>query len=66
LNVNFTPQAAVNLKAVRAWIAEDNDRAADRVLSRIRQTVMMIGQFPLLGRAGQVNGTREFAVVGLP
>lgn len=66
MNVKFTPQARDDLIAIRAWIAEDDDRAADRVIARILQTAMMFGQFPLLGREGQVEGTREFSVVGLP
>jgi len=66
LNVNFTPQARDDLAAIRDWIAENDDRAADRVVSRIVQTAMMFGQFPMLGRAGQMEGTREFSVVGLP
>ena len=66
MNVNFTPQARADLLAIRAWIAADDDRAADRIVSRILQTAMMFGQFPMLGRAGQVDGTREFFVAGLP
>lgn len=66
MNVNFTPQARDDLRAIRDWIAEEDDRAADRVISRIVQTAMMFGQFPMLGRAGQVKGTREFSVAGLP
>lgn len=66
MNVNFTPQALDDLRAIRAWIAADDESAADRVLSRIRQTAMMFGQFPLLGRTGRVERTREFSVVGLP
>lgn len=66
MRVNFTPQARDDLIAIRDWIAQDDDRAADRVISRIVQTAMMFGQFPMLGQVGQVEGTREFAVVGLP
>ncbi len=54
------------MQAIRDWIAEDDRAAADRVVSRIAQTAMMFGPFPLLGHAGQVKGTREFSVVGLP
>jgi toxin ParE1/3/4 len=66
LIVNFTPQARDDLFAIRDWIAQNDSRAAERVVVRIVQTAMMFGQFPLLGRAGQVDGTREFSVVGLP
>lgn len=66
MNVNFTPQARDDLAAIRDWIAEDDPRAADNVLARIVQTAMMFGQFPMLGRAGSVEDTREFSVVGLP
>lgn len=66
MNVNFTPQARDDLAAIRDWIAQDNERAAESVIARILQTAMMFGQFPMLGRAGTVSDTREFSVVGLP
>lgn len=66
MTVNFTPQARDDLRAIRHWIADNDTRAAERVVVRIVQTAMMFGQFPLLGRTGQVDGTREFSVVGLP
>ena len=66
MNVNFTPQAADDLRNIRDWIAKDDDRAADRVISRIRQTVMMFAHFPMIGHLGDVPDTREFKVTGLP
>lgn len=66
MNVNFTPLARDDLLAIKSWIAEHDKRAAERVISRIRQTAIMFGQFPLLGRKGQVEGTREFSITGLP
>jgi toxin ParE1/3/4 len=66
LNLSFTPQALSDLHSIRDWIAKDDPRAADRVISRIRQTVLMFEQFPLLGHPGEVADTREFKVTGLP
>ena len=66
MNVNFTPQARDDLHAIRVWIAADDELAAERVIARIRQTVLMFEQFPLLGHTGEVPDTREFKVTGLP
>ena len=66
MNVNLTPQAVDDLHGIRDWIARENKRAAERTVDRILQTVAMFGGFPMLGRAGRIDGTREFSVVGLP
>jgi len=66
LNVEFTPEARAELLSIRNWIAADDERAADRVISRIRQTAILLGQFPHMGHEGEIEGTREFLVTGLP
>ena len=66
MNVSFTPQARDDLFAIRDWIARDDAAAADRLVSRIRQTAMMLSHFPALGRPGGIPDTREFTVTGLP
>ena len=64
--IRFTPQALADLESIRDWITADDERAADRVLARIRQATTMLGQFPKLGHEGAVTGTRELKVTGLP
>ena len=66
MNVNFTPQALADLSSIREWIARDDPPTADRIVSRIRQTVILFGLFPSMGHAGDVGDTREFKVTGLP
>jgi toxin ParE1/3/4 len=66
LNVKFSPQATADLIAIHAYIADQDPSAAGRILSRLRQITETLGQFPLLGRPGAIDGTREFAVHGLP
>ncbi len=65
MRIRLTPQARQELLDIRTYIAADDPRAADRVVSRIRQTLLMLAQFPMIGRAGRVQGTREFSVTGL-
>ncbi len=66
LKINFTQDAIDDLFSIKAYIAEFDPSIADNVISRIRQTIMMFSQFPMLGRQGIVEDTREFSVVGLP
>jgi toxin ParE1/3/4 len=66
LKIEFTPQARTDLRDIWDWVAQFDDRAADRIISRIRQTVSMFAAFPELGHAGSIDGTREFKVTGLP
>jgi toxin ParE1/3/4 len=55
-----------DLEAIREFIAQDNPQAAARVHAAIRATVDPLGNYPNLGRAGRVDGTREMIVVDLP
>ncbi|MFB9951027.1 type II toxin-antitoxin system RelE/ParE family toxin [Rhizobium puerariae] len=66
MNVSFTPQAIADLLEIHTHIAQFDQNAADRVLSRIRQVIEIFENFPLLGREGSVEDTREFAISGLP
>jgi toxin ParE1/3/4 len=60
-------RAALNdLEAVREFIAQENPQAATRVHSAIRAAVDPLANYPNLGRAGRVDGTRELIVVDLP
>lgn len=65
MNVNFTPTAQADLRHIRDYIGQFNPIAAERVVSRIRQAVLMFEQFPLIGPEGDVPDTREFHIPGL-
>lgn len=49
-----------------AYIAEDDLRAAERVVTRILKAAALLSQFPRTGRAGRVAGTREQVVRRTP
>ncbi len=60
-------QAALrDLEALRAFIAQDNPPAAARVARAIRDAVERLAEYPNLGRAGRVEGTRELIITEAP
>lgn len=66
MNVNLTPLAIADLRHIHRHIAKNDRMAADRVISRIRQVIEIFESFPLMGRVGDMEDTREFAISGLP
>ena len=61
----YSPSARFDLNHVFDYIAKDNPRAAEETVLRIEQTLLLICQFPELGRLGQVPETREFSIPNL-
>lgn len=69
MRIRWLTAATGSLRRVHAHIALDNPRAAARVVRRIVQCevcVEKLASFPNAGRIGQVDGTRELVVPGLP
>ena len=64
--IRFSRTAERDLVAIQSYIAEDNERAAERVITRILQSIRYLAQLPNLGRPGLVEGTRELSIAGLP
>lgn len=66
MNLNLTPSARADLRDIRAFIAEESDRTADNVISRLRASMETLRVLPNAGRPGRIGGTREWSVPGLP
>jgi addiction module RelE/StbE family toxin len=66
MRVKWTRTALANLDAEASYIALDDPAAANRVASRIVESVAAISAHPAMGRPGRVSGTRELVVGGTP
>ena len=66
MNLSFSREANTDLDAIKAHIALASPAAAEATVSRILQSIAILEGFPLIGRVGRVDGTREFPVTNLP
>ena len=62
----FAEPAASDLDGIIEYIALDNPAAAERVYRAIVAAAERLQDFPEIGRAGRLPGTRELLVVSLP
>ena len=66
MTIVWAPRAIEHLAHLRAYIAQDNPKAANRVAAALLEAVERLAELPNLGRPGRIAGTRELVVPGTP
>ena len=66
MNISFTPQAGADLESIHRYVSDYSETKSIEYIARILQSIRVLDQFPLLGRPGCVEGTREWSLAGLP
>lgn len=66
MKVRWLKAAIAAVHAIHSRISIDNPQAAKRVVQEIESATARLKEFPLSGRQGEVNGTREVVVRNLP
>lgn len=66
MKIIFDPRAVEDLEHIRFWISQDRPATADVVIERIFESAERLARFPEMGRAGTVQGTREWVMPRLP
>jgi toxin ParE1/3/4 len=64
--IRFTQAALADVQNIHDFIARDNPMVAKRVVIAIERSIERLTLFPLSGRKGAVEGTRELVIPRLP
>lgn len=66
MKVRFTEAARDDIANIHGFIARENPKGAAQMVAAIETSTMRLADFPLSGRRGAVNGTRELVISHLP
>jgi toxin ParE1/3/4 len=66
MQIAWTAPAGAQLEDLFAYIAQSNERAAERHLQIILDSTENLSRFPEMGRLGRRRGTRELVIPGTP
>lgn len=65
MRVRWLRRALLNLDHEATYIAQDNPKAAAEFVVHLRDSALLLGEQPNLGRPGRIPGTRELVVSNL-
>ncbi len=66
MQLRWEKDALLDLSDLRAYIAEDNPTAAQKIGRLILETISLLLNQPMLGKPGRVHNTREIVITGTP
>jgi toxin ParE1/3/4 len=66
VKLRVTPQARRHLEAIAEYLTERSPAASRFVGQRIRETMQLMADIPMIGHEGAMQGAREMVVPGLP
>jgi toxin ParE1/3/4 len=66
MKLRWTPRAVADLEEISDYLAAASPQAWKHLLLRVERLTETILDFPLMGKAGLVPGTREFVLSGTP
>jgi addiction module RelE/StbE family toxin len=66
MHVRFQDTAEADLVAIKRYIEPESPKGLERVLTAIFTIAEQLESFPLMGRVGEVEGTREIIVPRTP
>jgi toxin ParE1/3/4 len=59
MRITYLSLAVLDLAGIRAYLADQNPDAAQRIGQKLSNTINRLQQFPNLGQPGRIFGTRE-------
>lgn len=66
MKIEWSRLAVGHLQALHEHVSADNPTAADALIERIFSALERLEEYPQMGRAGRVEGTRELVIAGTP
>jgi len=64
--VKWLRKALKNLEQAYNYVAETNVDAAIAIVLKIQAATDQLSEFPMMGRTGRVDGTRELVIANTP